>query len=234
MIQNMKKLLWPEICPFCGKVYGTGICPACESKLNELLVKQPWCMKCGIPIRRMEQEYCHDCKNKELHFDVGRALWLHKPPVSHSIYQFKYHNQREFGKYYVRELLKQFESTIRKWNPDLIIPVPIHKRRRRKRGYNQAEILAREIARLTNIPTDSKILKRIRYTNPQKKLDDKLRKRNIQNAFQVRGDISHVRRVLLIDDIYTTGNTLNECAKKLKEAGVENVYFLTVSIGQGY
>ena len=193
MIQNMKKLLWPEICPFCGKVYGTGICPACESKLNELLVKQPWCMKCGKPIRRMEQEYCHDCKNKELHFDVGRALWLHKPPVSHSIYQFKYHNQREFGKYY-----------------------------------------AREIARLTNIPTDSKILKRIRYTNPQKKLDDKLRKRNIQNAFQVRGDISHVRRVLLIDDIYTTGNTLNECAKKLKEAGVENVYFLTVSIGQGY
>lgn len=234
MIQKIIKLLWPEICPFCGDVYRNGICPACESKLNLLRITQPRCMKCGKPVRRHEQEYCRDCEGKKHHFDSGRALWLHKPPVSQSIYQFKYHNQREFGKYYAREMVRQYSGLIREWNPDFIIPIPLHKRRRRKRGFNQSQIMADEIGKLMDIPVDATVLKRVRYTNPQKILDPLSRQKNLHNAFKVEGNVNYMHTVIIIDDIYTTGNTLDEAAKTLKNAGVQNVFFLTVSIGQGY
>ena len=228
------KLLWPEICPFCGKVYAKGICPACEMKLRELTIHQPRCMKCGKPVRRAEQEFCHDCTVTIHHFDRGRALWLHKPPVSNSIYQFKYHNQRAFGKYYARAMAKQFERVVREWNPDCIIPIPLHKKRKRKRGYNQAQLLAQDLGRMLHISVETSVLKRSRYTNPQKKLNHRERKKNLKDAFTVVGRLEHVKSVLLIDDIYTTGNTIDEAAKKLKQAGVQEVYFLTISIGQGY
>lgn len=228
------KLLWPEICPFCGKVYGKGICPVCVEKLKKLSVSQPVCMKCGKPVYREEQEYCYDCTVKERRFDRGRALWLHKSPVSNSIYQFKYHNQRVFGKYYALELYRQFSNIIYEWKPDRIIPIPLHSKRKRKRGFNQSAIIAKELGRLCNLPVEEKILKRIRYTNPQKELDHRTRKKNLRNAFVVTGKINGIRRVLLIDDIYTTGYTVNEAADVLKKAGVEKVFFLSVSIGQGY
>lgn len=228
------KLLWPEICPFCGKVYKDGICPACKAKLKKLSIGQPRCMKCGKPVRKKEQEYCNDCTGTKHHYNRGRALWLHKPPVSSSIYQFKYHNQRVFGKYYADEMQKQLEAVVRKWKPELIIPIPLHPLRKRKRGYNQSAILAKELGKRLDIPVDISVLKRVRYTNPQKKLDSKTRKRNLYHAFKVSKRMKKFKNVLLIDDIYTTGNTIDEAAKKLKEAGVENVFFLTVSIGQGY
>lgn len=228
------KLLWPEVCPFCGKVYRKGICPACKEKLKKLWIVQPFCMKCGKPVRGKEQEYCYDCVCKEHYYDRGRALWIHKSPVSNSIYQFKYHNHRVFGKYYAEEMKNQFASVICEWKPDLIIPIPLHSRRRRKRGYNQSAIIGKELGRLCKIPVSENILRRIRYTNPQKKLDHTTRKSNLHNAFAITEKLVGIRRVLLIDDIYTTGNTIDEAARKLKESGVEKVYFLSVSIGQGY
>lgn len=228
------KLLWPEICPFCGKVYAKGICPACEIKLKEFFINHPRCMKCGKPVRKFEQEFCHDCTVTSHHFDRGRALWLHKPPVSNSIYQFKYHNQRAFGKYYARKMASHFGKLIREWNPDCIMPIPLHKSRKRKRGYNQAQLLAQEIGEIVHIPVETTVLKRIRCTNPQKKLDHRDRKKNLKDAFKVRGNLENVTSVLLIDDIYTTGNTIDEAARMLKLAGVKEVYFLTISIGQGY
>lgn len=228
------KLLWPEICPFCGRVYQKGICPACKEKIKKLKVIQPFCMRCGKPVRRIEQEYCNDCISSKHYFDRGRALWIHKNPVSNSIYQFKYHNQRVFGKYYAEEMRKEFYSVICEWNPDLIIPIPLHSKRKRKRGYNQSLIIAEELGRLCTIPFDETVLQRVRYTDPQKKLDHSTRKKNLQNAFKVVKRLVGIKVVLLIDDIYTTGNTIDEAAKKLKEAGVEKVFFLSVSIGQGY
>ena len=228
------KLLWPEICPFCGKVKWNGVCPACEKQLNKLAISQPYCMKCGKPVRRNEQEYCADCAESKHFFDRGRALWLHKPPVSTSIYQFKYHNQRVFGNYYAETMAKQFERVVCEWKPDLIIPVPLHPKRKRKRGYNQSQIIAERLGKKWGIPVNGTILRRVKNTNPQKKLDHRTRKKNLQNAFAVKGNLYGIRNVILIDDIYTTGNTINEAAKKLKETGVEIVCFLTVSIGQGY
>ncbi len=115
----------------------------------------------------------------------------------------------------------------------MIIPIPLHPSRKRVRGYNQAEILADELSLLTGIPARNDILYRIKRTSPQKKLDGSGRRKNLRGAFAVKRGENLPQNVLLIDDIYTTGSTVERCAKMLRLGGVQNVYFLTVSIGQG-
>lgn len=184
----------------------------------------------------MEQEYCHDCGQARHYFDKGAALWLHKPPVNLSIYQFKFHNQRSFGKYYAGEIAAEYKDTVAGWGTDLIIPVPLHPARYRKRGYNQAAVLAKELGRLLGILTEESILIRAQKTDPQKNLAPGKRRRNLSGAFSVSGKGKRLlegRTVLLVDDIYTTGCTVDEAAKVLKKAGAEKVFYLTISIGQG-
>ncbi|MCI9613647.1 MAG: ComF family protein [Dorea sp.] len=226
--------LWPEICPFCGRVSSQGICTRCRGKLESIRIREPRCMKCSKPLGHEEQEYCYDCMRMKHWYTEGYGLWLHKDPVSTSIYQFKYHDQRRFGICFAEELVCYYGHTIMGWKPDLIIPIPLHKKRRRKRGYNQAEILSRRIGEILRIPVDHKSLVRRVHTDPQKKLGHQERKKNLKHAFSVRRSFSPVDTVLLIDDIYTTGSTIDAAARVLKEKGVEKVYFLTISIGQGY
>lgn len=234
IIHKIKQFLWPEICPFCGKVYRTGICPGCQKLLENLRIQEPRCLKCGKPIRYHEKEYCHDCQNTKHYFEEGKSLWIHKAPVNQSIYQFKYHNQREFSRYYAEEMAKEYAEIVRRWSPDLMIPIPLHVRRRKRRGYNQAELLAKELGKYLKIPVDCKSVTRVRYTNPQKKMDHNKRKSNLKHAFRVQPLLPTIKKVVLIDDIYTTGNTIDAVASELKKKGVEKVYFLTISIGQGY
>ena len=122
--------------------------------------------------------------------------------------------------------------------PQALVPVPLHRKRRRKRGYNQAELLAEEIGKILGIPVVANLVKRVHYTGYQKKLDPIGRKKNLEHAFAPGGDPDRLptdfRRVIIIDDIYTTGNTVDQVAKVLKTMGFQKVYFLTISIGQGY
>lgn len=228
------KLLWPETCPFCGKVWREGVCPACAAAIKRLELKEPRCMQCGKPVRKTEEEYCRDCVHTYHHYDRGSSIWLHKPPVSTSIYRFKYQNQRSYGEYYAKKLAEHCGRFIRAWNPDLIIPIPLHAVRRRKRGYNQAEILAVQLGKLTGIPADTEGLVRIRSSSPQKQLGSWERRQNMNNVFEISRNFTPDTSILLIDDIYTTGNTIDAAAQRLKKSGVENVFFLTISIGQGY
>lgn len=234
---SILKLLWPEICPFCGRASNQGVCLWCRRKIRLLEVVEPRCMKCGKPVYSKEQEYCCDCACTQRYFEKGAALWAHKEPVILSVYQFKFHNQRSFGRYYAKEMIRKYKGMLKEWNPDVIIPIPLYKAKQRKRGYNQAAIVAKEIARLLHIAVDTKSFKRVRSTNPQKNLNPKERKRNLKGAFAVREDCrSKVegKRVLLIDDIYTTGSTMDEAARTLRTSGAEKVFYLTISIGQGY
>jgi len=112
------------------RAYRTGICPECQKKLKPLFVTEPRCVQCGKPLHVSEKEYCYDCAEGQHYFDAGSAVWVHKEPVSNSIYQFKYHNQRAFAKEYAKVLVGQFEKEIRRWNPDVLIPVPLHKKRK--------------------------------------------------------------------------------------------------------
>lgn len=226
-------LLWPEICPFCGKASRVGTCPECREKLRKLEIQEPRCMQCGRPVRYAEQEYCRDCAETRHFYDQGYSLWLHRKPVNQSIYRFKYQNQRRFAAHYTAELTRAFEGQVRRWRPCLIMPVPLHKKRRRARGYNQAELIAEGLGRAFEIPVDAASLIRKKNTVPQKELDRQGRMQNMKNAFMLADSFLPVRTILLVDDIYTTGSTLDAAAFALKQRGVQKVYFLTISIGQG-
>lgn len=225
-------LLYPHVCPLCGRVTAEDICGDCREKLE--YIHEPRCMRCGKPIRRKDQEYCYDCERHSHVFEKGYALWVHRDGVQQAIYQFKYHNRRIYSQFFGKELLSRYGKAVRGWNITVIIPIPLSRKRRRVRGFNQAELLARELGRGLGIAVDGKRLVRVRDTNPQKQMDVKGRSSNLRNAFAWKGKEPIHGNVLLVDDIYTTGNTIDAAARALKRCGAGKIYFLTISIGQGY
>ncbi len=228
----MLNLLYPNTCCFCGKVSRTDICKECENKIT--YIEEPLCKKCGKPIRYEEKEYCADCAENTFSYEQGRSIWLHTGKVRWSVYQFKYHNRRIYGGFYAKEMFRLYKGLIKSWDIDVIIPIPLHWRRKRKRGYNQAEIVARHLGKMTGLSVDTKSVVRVKNTRPQKELNHKQRKKNLKEAFRVTRHWKAWKNVLLIDDIYTTGNTIDSLAKILKQHGVHKVFFLTISIGQGF
>lgn len=197
-------------------------------------VKEPRCKKCGKPIERMEQEYCYDCAKKRHFYIQGAAVWVYNEPMKKSIYQFKYHNKREYADFYVQEIVREYGKLIREWGADVLIPIPLHSSRKRKRGFNQAELLSRKLGQVFNIPVDEKSLKRVKKTVPQRELDDKSRMHNIKNAFKICENKVKLKYIILVDDIYTTGSTIEEAARVLLEHGARGVYYISLCIGRGF
>lgn len=226
------ELLYPETCCFCGKVCTTDICMECKGNIT--YIREPVCKKCGKPVRYEEEEYCSDCKEHPHFYEQGKSIWLHTGKVRWSVYQFKYHNRRIYGEFYAMELFRLYGDWLKRCGIDVIIPVPLHWKRRRKRGYNQAEIVARHLGKLAKIPVNNRAVVRSTNTRPQKELNHKERKKNLEHAFYVTKCWKRENNVLLIDDIYTTGNTIDGVAKVLKEKGAQKIWFLTISIGQGF
>ena len=203
---------------------------ACRGSLP--YVEEPCCMKCGKPLKIEEQEYCRDCSRIPRAYEQGRSVWIHRGNVAQAIYQFKFHNKRYYAPIFAGEMAKKCGEWICRCGIETIIPVPLHPARRRKRGFNQAELLARELGRQMQIPVCTNAVLRIRNTKTQKKLGSRERQDNLKDAFAVSGQWNISQTVLLIDDIYTTGSTIHRIAKLLKKAGVQKVFFLTISIGQ--
>lgn len=190
-------------------------------------------MKCGKPVKGVEQEYCYDCERHEYAYEQGRSLWLHKGAVQRAVYQFKFYNKRYYAEVFAREMAQQYGGWIREKGIEEIIPVPLHPVKQRKRGFNQAALLAEHLGEIMQIPVSQEVVFRVRNTKPQKDLNDRERQKNLQGAFGVSAGWKAGKNILLVDDIYTTGSTVHRIAKLLKKAGVQNVYFLTISIGQG-
>ena len=152
--------------------------------------------------------------------------------VAGSFYRLKYAGRQEYARFYAAAIVEKLGGTIRGWKPDALVPVPIHRARRRERGYNQAELLAREIGKVMGIPVAARLIRRIKNTLPQKLLDDAERQNNLKRAFKIERNDVKLKRVIIVDDIYTTGSTVDACAVELKKAGVEEVYFITAAIGK--
>ena len=150
----------------------------------------------------------------------------------------KYKNKREYLDFYAEaaaEKLRQYENR-EEWQFDGLVPVPVHPARKRKRGFNQAEVLAKRMGERLEMPVYPEFLYRIRNTEPLKELNPDERLRNLQQAFQADAEAiraSGVQNVLLVDDIYTTGSTAEACTRALLSAGIEKVCFFAVCIGQG-
>ena len=237
--KNLIHLLFPPRCPFCDTVLCSSIfapqklvCPSCRDKAQ--YVKEPVCKKCGKPLRDERQEYCYDCNRVDRTFVQGKALWIYEGIVKQSIYRFKYHNRQEYAHYYGKELAKKYEQWMERCRIEALVPIPLSKKRLRQRGFNQAECVARELGRRTGIPVYKDLLIRVRDTRAQKELNEQERKNNLKRAFKTEANKVQLNHILLIDDIYTTGSTMNETASELKRSGITKVYCLSISIGRGY
>ena len=158
------------------------------------------------------------------------AVFQYSDELRESIYRFKYYNQRTYAKFYGRAMAR-YKRQIKDLGIQILIPVPISRKRKITRGYNQAELMAQALGRELNLPVDSGYLLREKNTLPQKELNEKERRNNLKNAFKISENVIKYKKVLLVDDIYTTGSTIDACALVLKQAGAEKVYFISLCIG---
>lgn len=230
---TLADILYPRRCPVCDRAvspFGSLVCETCKNKFT--YVRQPFCMKCGKELSEETKEYCSDCMRRRHLFDRGRAVYAYKS-VSDSLFRFKYKGRQEYGAYYAACTVACLGKWIAKCRPDALIPVPIHASKRRVRGYNQAEVLAREIGSLMNIPVEANLVKRTRKTVPMKDLPLAERQNNLKRAFKIcRNDVK-LNTVIIIDDIYTTGSTIDAVSYELRCIGVKRIYFVTLAIGNG-
>ena len=175
-------------------------------------------------------------KNGKKHhvYTQGKAVFVYEGGIRNSMYRFKYGNKREYAEFYANAALEKYGVWLNKIKAEVLIPIPKYSRKKRLRGYNQAEVFARELGRKAGILVDEHLVRRVRNTIPQKELNESQRHRNLKNAFQLTADIVEYKRVVLVDDIYTTGSTMDEVSKVLKASGVENIYYICISIGEGY
>ncbi len=234
----MKKILWwlrelffPRRCPVCDKPVrpaGHLICKECKGKLK--YVSEVHCLKCGKPLSDETEEYCRDCRRKKHKFVQGKSLYEYRSAAG-TIYRFKYAKRQEYAEFLGKEMAACFGEDMKRWKAEALIPVPIHKSRKRQRGYNQAELLAVELGRRTGIPVKKNLLVRCKKTIPQKLLKDAERQNNLKKAFKIGQNDVKLSTIIIIDDIYTTGSTVNEMVDMLNRVGIDKVYVLTLAIG---
>ena len=227
---NILNLLYPDRCPLCdaARPFGkAGVCPDCVKKL--ITLKGPFCEKCGRPVLR-SGEICEDCEKTDFSFDGGKSIYTYSS-VSDSIYRFKYMNRAAYGKTLGKLMADEAAEWLAWIKPDALVPVPLHKNRLIKRGYNQAKELADAISESLGIPVADYLVKRVRDTVPQKLVDKKGRGINMKKAFIVEENVVSFKRIVLIDDIFTTGSTIDSLSAELKDSGVKEVFFLTISRG---
>ena len=224
--------IFPGRCAVCDTVLPWGqreICEECIKKIEYL--DGPTCFKCGKPVRA-EEEYCYDCRTKEHYFTAGAAVFSYEY-IRLSLYRFKYSGRQEYAAFYGRQMAYRMEEKRRLWKPDALVPIPLHKRKLKTRGYNQAELVARELSRYWGIPVVNNLIVRCKNTKPMKGIVGTDRQNNLKKAFKLGVNDVKLNTIIIIDDIYTTGSTIDAVSKVCLDAGIGKVYFLTVSIGYG-
>jgi len=215
--------LFPRWCIGCGREEDF-ICRSCSQSLPR--VDPPVCPRCGKPLA--DGRLCAACRNRPAAIDGIRAPFRFEGIIREAIHQLKYNNLRALseplagllGDYYASHDLPG----------EILVPVPVHEKRLRERGYNQSRLLARELAKLIHLPLIDNCLTRRRHALPQTKTKTaEERRRNVTDAFICRDQRLKNQRVLLIDDVATSGSTLNACASALKAAGADSVWGLTLA-----
>lgn len=213
--------LLTQDCLLCGQASGDKIlCPACEDDLPRLPAE--CCPCCALPTPAGET--CGRCLSRPPHYDRTLALFNYGFPADKLIQAFKYAHRLALAPYFGRHLAERARDVC----ADLIIPLPLHPKRLQERGFNQALELARPVAKELRLPIDTKICQRVRHTPTQAALPWREREGNIRGAFDCGGDLSG-KRILLVDDVMTTGASLDECARTLKLHGATEITLLVVA-----
>lgn len=224
-------LFFPRRCAVCDSiVVGRGcICKACVPKIRFL--PENICMVCGKIVKE-ERVLCYDCSRKEHAFIRNFAVFVYGD-VRESLYRFKYSGRAEYAEYYAASAYKRLGAQLRQLNAQALVPIPLHPSKKRKRGYNQAEEFARELSRLVGIPLRTDLIKRKKRTKPLKTLNVSERQNNLKKAFLFTQNDVKLSTIILVDDIYTTGATLDAVASVCHEAGIARIYGVTVAVGTG-
>lgn len=232
-VDILLSLLYPERCVFCDEViWGDGeelVCAACKDA--PIYIKDLYCLKCGKRIEEKGKEVCDNCHDKKHYFDRGRVLFDYNDAVRESIYRLKYNNRRRYAIYYGDKLAECFGEWLKEKKVQAIVPIPLHKSRFAARGYNQAQLLAKRVSEKTGIALRDDLLIRVKKTEAQKLMNADERHNNLKNAFKIGVFDVKLETVVLIDDIYTTGSTMDEAARVIRQAGVQNVYCLSLASG---
>jgi ComF family protein len=227
-ITSLKKvaldLLFPRWCIGCGKE-GDYICHACRELLPA--ISPPICPRCGRP--QSQGILCGDCRDTPAPIDGIRAPFVFEGIIRQAVHELKYRNLRALAPMMAGWLYDYLVE-----NPipaDVLVPVPLHKKRLHDRGYNQSALLARELGKLSGLPVAGNGLVRHRYAAPQARSTGvSERQSNVANAFICRDNRFQGKRVLLIDDVSTSGATLNACASSLKAGGAAQVWGLVIAL----
>jgi ComF family protein len=223
----------PPQCPCCEKFSEEGKQGFCSNCLSQIRwIEPPFCSICGIPFISSEVEThpCGACVTHRKYFTIARALGAFEGSLQEAIHRWKYE-----GKTYLTPLFAEWmaEGLNRYWEPgsfDLLIPVPLHTQRLRERGFNQALLLVKDVSRRTGIPYQKTILQKKKLTIPQVNLSGAEREKGLRGAFNVIEKEKLLgMSVLLVDDVYTTGATVNECSKMLLRGGAERVDVFTLA-----
>lgn len=235
MLEQALDLIYPPRCPVCHGILSPGavfVCKKCMGKLPWL--KGKTCLRCGKPIYEESEDYCCDCRVEEHIFSQGRAVFLYDEIMRSSIHHFKYLGRTEYAKFYAACAWMKEKEQLQEWEPDQIVPVPLHVSRLRKRGFNQAEIFARALSGYMKVPVDTGCVLRKKSTHAQKDLSPEERRDNLKNAFAPGSSFIQNRRILVVDDIYTTGSTADAVSRVLKDQGAKEIYLLSICIGKGF
>ncbi len=232
LMSILLQLLFPLRCPVCDGILKhpeDKICLGCFKKLK--LVSPPWCMKCGKKMLK-PGEICGDCRKKSHKYVQGRALYEYGS-VALSVYRFKYGNRREYAAFYGEQMAEYLGDFIRQVNPDALIPIPLHRTRLRERGYNQAKVLAKALGMRMNIPVLNNYLLRVKRTTPLKYENPEQRQNNLKKAFIIKKNDVKLKKVIIVDDVYTTGSTMDAATEVLLKGGVQEIYFVALACGTG-
>lgn len=229
-------LAFPAQCAACGQAVAEGdtFCPECRARVE--LINGPVCRCCGRPLAEEAGEgLCRQCAARPPAYDQARSLALHRGPLARVVREFKYRRRYVRGAalagFWARRAPVDWLAGV-----ELLVPVPLHPRRLLWRGFNQALVLARPLARCLGLRVEPGLLRRRRHTRPQVGLDAAQRRANVEGAFSLgRSAAARVagRRVLLVDDVFTTGATVEECARVLREAGAARVMVHTLARAAG-
>ncbi len=232
LLRGIASLLYPPACTICSASVGPDefLCENCDAKVGRIV--PPFCAKCSEPFDGAITTTfaCANCAHRALHFDAAVSAFRSRGVVRRVILNFKYGRQIHLRHLIARWLSAALDDErVREREFDLIVPVPLHSARQRERGFNQAGILAEWVSAHLDVPCRS-VLERIHYTTTQTAFDRTERMQNLRGAFRLRRnrDVRKLR-VILIDDVLTTGSTLSECARVLKEAGAPSVYAITAA-----
>jgi ComF family protein len=239
MCEALVSLILPAPCRICRQILDTGsptpFCHECMSALKQTL-PEPLCAQCGRPIvsaavaEGISLPQCHLCRYGMYAFDLARSFGAYTTRMSRAILQLKYGNVAPLGGWFARRLAGLVERQPQDFAADAVVPVPLDQGRLRERGYNQAELIAKPLARLLGIPFRSYLLVRTRPRPNQLRLTRRERWETVRGAYAThkRAQVDKLR-VILVDDVFTTGATLDACSRALKGAGATRVVGLTVA-----